>query len=170
MDPLLDLPLVGDIFRRVRERWPDKPQAIIVHEAVRELIGVMVADVLTETRKRLDEARPESAGALRALDRPMVAFSEAMLLHLATLRRHLFAHMYRHYKVNRMMSQARRVTGELFDLYLADPGVLPSDIQAGMNGAGTAQTARGVCDYIAGMTDRFAVEEHRRLFTVQGYF
>ena len=170
MDPLLDLPLVGDIFRRVRERWPDKPQAIIVHEAVRELIGVMVADVLTETRKRLDEARPESAGALRALDRPMVAFSEAMLLHLAALRRHLFAHMYRHYKVNRMMSQARRVTGELFDLYLADPGVLPSDIQAGMNGAGTAQTARGVCDYIAGMTDRFAVEEHRRLFTVQGYF
>ncbi|WP_323762813.1 deoxyguanosinetriphosphate triphosphohydrolase [Maricaulis sp.] len=170
MEPLLELPLVGDIFRRVRDRWPDKPQTIIVHEAVRELIGVMVADVLEESGKRLDRARPDSAQALRELDHPVVAFSEEMVLHLAALRRHLFAHMYRHYKVNRMMSQARRVTGDLFDLYLSNPGVLPSDVQAGMTGAGTAQTARAVCDYIAGMTDRFAVEEHRRLFTVQGYF
>jgi len=170
VEPLLELPLVGDIFRRARENWPDKPQAIIVHEAVRELIGVMVEDVLTETRRRLDLAKPESAEALRALDHPVVAFSEEMVLHLAALRRHLFAHMYRHYKVNRMMSQARRVASDLFDLYLSDPGVLPNDVQASMSGAGTAQTARAVCDYIAGMTDRFAVEEHRRLFTVQGYF
>ena len=100
----------------------------------------------------------------------LVAHVGALLLHLAALRRHLFAHMYRHYKVNRMMSQASRVMSDLFDLYLANPGVLPSDVQSGMNGAGTAQSARRVCDYIAGMTDRFAVEEHRRLFTVQGYF
>ena len=166
---MLELPLVGEIFLRVRARWPDKPQTIIVHEAVRELIGVMVRDVLDETRRRLAQARPDSADALRALDHPVVAFSEPMILHLAALRRHLFAHMYRHYKVNRMMSQARRVTSDLFDLYLGDPGVLPSDVQAGMSGPGTAQTARAVCDYIAGMTDRFAVEEHRRLFTVQGY-
>jgi len=58
----------------------------------------------------------------------------------------------------------------LFGLYVRDPGVLPNDVQAGMGGAGTAGSARHVCDYIAGMTDRFAVEEHRRLFTVQGYF
>ncbi len=170
LEPLLELPLVGDIFTRARENWPDKPQAIIVHEAVRELIGVMVEDVLTETRRRLDLAKPESAEALRALDHPVVAFSEEMVLHLAALRRHLFAHMYRHYKVNRMMSQARRVASDLFDLYLSDPGVLPNDVQASMSGAGTAQSARAICDYIAGMTDRFAVEEHRRLFTVQGYF
>ncbi|WP_297731617.1 deoxyguanosinetriphosphate triphosphohydrolase [uncultured Maricaulis sp.] len=170
LEPLLELPLVGDIFTRARENWPDKPQAIIVHEAVRELIGVMVEDVLTETRRRLDLAKPESAEALRALDHPVVAFSEEMVLHLAALRRHLFAHMYRHYKVNRMMSQARRVASDLFDLYLSDPGVMPNDVQASMSGAGTAQSARAICDYIAGMTDRFAVEEHRRLFTVQGYF
>ncbi|WP_291842924.1 deoxyguanosinetriphosphate triphosphohydrolase [Maricaulis sp.] len=170
MEPLLELPLVGEIFVRVRSRWPDKPQAIIVHEAVRELIGIMVEDVLAETGRRLAAANPASARALRELDHPVVAFSEPMLMHLAALRRHLFAHMYKHYKVNRMMSQARRVTSDLFDLYLGDPGVLPSNVQAGMTGAGTAQSARAVCDYIAGMTDRFAVEEHRRLFTVQGYF
>ena len=170
MEPLLDLPLVGDIFRRVRKQWPDIPEDVVIHEAVRDLIGVMVADVLAETRRRLDEEKPDSAAAVRALDRPMVAFSEEMTLHLAALRRHLFAHMYRHYKVNRMMSQAGRVMRDLFDLYLGDPGVLPTDIQRDMQGAGTADSARRVCDYIAGMTDRFAVEEHRRLFTVQGYF
>ena len=170
LEPLLELPLVGDIFRRVEARWPGVSRTILIHEAVRDLIGVMVADVLTETRKRLDAARPDSPQAVRALDAPLVAFSEEMTLNLAALRRHLFAHMYRHYKVNRMMSQAGRVMRDLFDLYLNDPGVLPTDVQAGMRGAGTAQSARRVCDYIAGMTDRFAVEEHRRLFTVQGYF
>jgi dGTPase len=170
LEPLLELPLVGEIFRRVEERWPGLNRNIQIHEAVRDLIGVMVGDVLEETRRRLDKARPDSAEAVRALDSPVVAFSEEMTLHLAALRRHLFAHMYRHYKVNRMMSQAGRVMRDLFDLYLNDPGVLPTGVQAGMRGAGTAESARHICDYIAGMTDRFAVEEHRRLFTVQGYF
>tara|TARA_R110002072_G_scaffold37033_5_gene108753 strand:+ start:712 stop:1902 length:1191 start_codon:yes stop_codon:yes gene_type:complete len=170
LEPLLELPLLGDIFRRVSTRWPDIKRNVMIHEAVRELIGLMVGDVLEETRRRLAEAQPASADALRQLERPMVAFSEDMLAILAALRRHLFANMYRHYKVNRMMSQGQRVMSDLFDLYLSDPGVLPPDVQTDMGEAGSAQTARAVCDYIAGMTDRFAVEEHRRLFTVQGYY
>lgn len=170
LEPLLELPLLGDIFRRVSTRWPDIKRNVMIHEAVRELIGLMVGDVLEETRRRLAEAQPASADALRQLDHPMVAFSEDMLAILAALRRHLFANMYRHYKVNRMMSQGQRVMSDLFDLYLRDPGVLPPDVQTDMGEAGSAQTARAVCDYIAGMTDRFAVEEHRRLFTVQGYY
>lgn len=170
LEPLLDLPLVGDIFRRVAARWPDIKRNVMVHEAVRELIGLMVGDVLDETNRRLAAAQPASADALRQLDQPVVAFSTDMLEILAALRRHLFANLYRHYKVNRMMSQGQRVMSDLFDLYLRDPGVLPPDVHTDMGQAGSAQTARAVCDYIAGMTDRFAVEEHRRLFTVQGYY
>jgi dGTPase len=170
LDALMELPLVGDVFRGVQSKWPDVDHTVQIHEAVRELIGHMVGDVLVETRKRLDQHRPDSAGALRAMPRAMVGFSPEMTEFLAALRRHLHAHMYRHYKVNRMMSQASRVVEELFDLYLHDPGVLPTRVQAGMDGSDDAGRARLVCDHIAAMTDRFAVEEHRRLFTVQAYF
>ena len=170
LEPLLDVPMVGDVFRRVGERWPGVSRNVLIHEAVRELIGLMVSDVLEETRSRLAELAPENAEALRQAGKPVVAFSDEMFGHLSALRRHLFANMYRHYKVNRMMSQAGRVVSELFDLFLNDPGVLPTEVQNKADGAGTEATARLVCDYIAGMTDRTAMEEHRRLFTVQGYF
>ena len=78
----------------------------------------------------------------------------------------LFKRMYRHYKVNRMTGKARRVVTELFELYLAEPDRLPTEWHAMTEGAGTAATARLVADYIAGMTDRFALDEHRRLFDV----
>jgi dGTPase len=170
LDALMELPLLGDIFRSVEQRWPDIDRNVLIHEAVRELIGHMVGDVLTETRRRLSEARPDSADALRALPQAVVGFSPEMTEILAALRRHLHAHMYRHYKVNRMMSQASRVVEDLFDIYVGNPGVLPTGIQDRLPGTDRSDVARTVCDHIAGMTDRFAVEEHRRLFTVQAYF
>ena len=170
LEPLLELPMVGEVFRRVREKWPDISRDVLIHEGVRELIGLMVGDVLEETRRRLDAARPDTAAQLRGLDAPVVAFSEEMNLQLAAIRRHLFDNMYRHYKVNRMMGQAGRVVRDLFDLFLNDPGLLPTGVRAGAGEALSLETARLVCDYIAGMTDRSAMEEHRRLFTVQGYF
>ena len=170
VEPLRAIPLIGGIFDRVEKRWPGIDRTVRTHEVVRELIGIMVGDVLEETRRRLDAHKPRSAEELRALSEPMVAFSEDMMETLAELRRHLFAHMYTHYKVNRMMSQAGRVTRDLFDLYLSDPGVLPTDVQMKFEGQGEEAAARVICDHIAGMTDRFAMEEHRRLFTVQGYF
>jgi dGTPase len=170
LEPLLDLPMAGEVFRQVRAQWPDISRDVLIHEAVRELIGLMVGDVLSETRRRLREAKPGTAEELRALDQPVVAFSEEMNLQLAAIRRHLFDNMYRHYKVNRMMGQAGRVVRDLFDLFLNDPGLLPTEVRAGAGDARSLETARLVCDYIAGMTDRSAIEEHRRLFTVQGYF
>jgi dGTPase len=77
--------------------------------------------------------------------------------------------MYRHYKVNRMMAQAERVVTELFERFTADPGLLPTRFRQAAGQPGSVELARLVCDYIAGMTDRYALEEHRRLFTVQGY-
>ena len=80
------------------------------------------------------------------------------------MKRFLFERMYRHYRVNRMASKARRIVQELFRLLLAEPQCLPTEWQSQAAGAGTRETARVVADYIAGMTDRFALDEHHRLF------
>jgi dGTPase len=83
------------------------------------------------------------------------------------LKTFLFKNMYRHYKVNRMLTKAKRVVAELFQLFLSEPGVLPTAWGQLCGASGSRETARVVSDYIAGMTDRFALEEHRRLFAIE---
>jgi len=134
---------------------------------VRELIGAMVADLLAETRRRLRAADPRSAEDVRRLPAPVAAFSPAMQARLKGLKDFLFVNMYRHYRLNRMTSKARRVVRDLFDLFLAEPECLPTDWRARAGKAGSRATAELVADYIAGMTDRYALDEHRRLFDVQ---
>ena len=133
------------------------------------MIGYMVADILAETRKRLAESNPKSADDIRRLDHAICDFSDEFREKEAPLRKFLFENMYRHYKVNRMMGQARRVVRELFDLFIDDPSLLPTSQRALCNEPKTEQTARVVCDYIAGMTDSFAITEHKKLFSVSGY-
>ncbi|MCW5723918.1 MAG: deoxyguanosinetriphosphate triphosphohydrolase [Maricaulaceae bacterium] len=169
-DELAKLPLVGEALSGARARWPDAEEDIQIHEAVRDLIGLMVDDVLAETRRRLDAARPANPEAVRGAKTEIAAFSDGMTQALAALRRHLFENMYRHYKVNRVMAQAARVVRELFTVFVDDPALLPTRYRNRAGPAGSETTARLVCDYIAGMTDRYALEEHRRLFTAQGYF
>jgi len=169
LDQLMELPLVGDVFRRCRTRHPDITENILIHEAVREMIGLMVGDVLEETRRRLAESGAQSAEEVRALDQPVVAFSEDMLESLSAVRRFLYANMYLHWKVKRMKEKGKRVVSDLFAAFLDDPMLLPDTVQADCDGASGKATARAVCDYIAGMTDRFAVEEHRKLFHVEGW-
>jgi dGTPase len=105
---------------------------------------------------------------VRALGRPLVAFSPDIAEKQKPLREFLFQRMYRHHKVNRMMSQARRIVRELFALFLAEPDTLPSPWRerAAATAKDTTRTARVVCDYIAGMTDTYAIDEHRRLFNL----
>ena len=104
-----------------------------------------------------------------ALDHPVATFSETFRALETPLRSFLYENMYRHYKVNRMMGQASRIVRELFDLFIEDPSILPTEYRRQCDGAFTAHTARIVCDYIAGMTDTFAIAEHRKLFSVSGY-
>jgi dGTPase len=170
LDELAKLRLIGDTLVRVRQSYPQVSQEILILEMVRDLIGAMVDDVLAETRSRLDLLKPDSADAIRLAGRETAAFSNDMLISLAEVRQHLFANMYRHYKVNRMMAQAERVVGDLFERFNSDPGLLPTRYRLQADEPGSVELARLVCDYIAGMTDRYALEEHRRLFTVQGYF
>ena len=98
------------------------------------------------------------------IDGPLVAFSEAMRANDRALRAFLTEHMYRHYRVSRMGAKAKRIVRELYDLLSAAPDCLPTEWRLQAEGAGTAATARVVADYIAGMTDRFALDEHYRLF------
>ncbi|MBI4184997.1 MAG: deoxyguanosinetriphosphate triphosphohydrolase [Proteobacteria bacterium] len=161
------VPAVGRFVAALRRRYPGIEPSRLVHETVRRLIDLMVTDLLGETRARLARAKPASADEVRAMGRPVAGFSEPLNEELRRLRDFLFRHMYRHYKVNRMTSKARRVVEELFRLLLAEPACLPTEWQAGTGAPGSAETARVVADYIAGMTDRYALAEHRRLFDLQ---
>lgn len=161
---LLDVPLVGPIMSRLLGDHPDLEASRLIYETVRSLITAMVADLLAETRTRLADANPASVEAVRAASHPLAAFSEGMAANDRAFKEFLFPNMYRHYKVNRMTSKARRVVKDLFNLFIEEPRLLPPDWQAGCDAPRGHKTARRVADYIAGMTDRFALDEHSRLF------
>lgn len=164
VEDLREVPLIGPIIAEVAGQHPGLEPTRLIYETVRRLITAMVYDLLTETRRRLAEDKPDCPEAVRANDRSVVAFSDEMQANDRAFKEFLFPNMYRHYKVNRMTSKARRVVKDLFRLFLEEPRLLPPDWQQGCDGPGSSRTARRVADYIAGMTDRFALDEHRRLF------
>jgi len=167
IDELRELALVGPVIAEVAGRYPDIEPDRLIHETVRRLIDRMVNDLLAETRRRLAAARPESAADIRALDRPVAAFSDEMRAADRVLRDFLRRRMYRHYRVNRMAAKARRVVRDLVALYMERPDCLPDEWRALCAAPGDAKTARAVADYVAGMTDRFALSEHRKLFDIE---
>ncbi|MFI4986905.1 MAG: deoxyguanosinetriphosphate triphosphohydrolase [Alphaproteobacteria bacterium] len=164
VEDLRDLPLVGPTFAAVAQRYPGLDRARLIHESIRRLIDHMVNDLLAETRRRLAKVKPASPADIRRHGRAVVAFSSEMRESDRALRAFLFTRMYRHFRVNRMTSKARRVVSELFHLFLAEPECLPTEWHAMAEGRNSPTTARVVTDYIAGMTDRYALDEHRRLF------
>jgi dGTPase len=157
------VPLVGPVFAEVQRRWPGLDETRLAHEGVRRVIDRMVGDCLEESARRLAASGAASAAELRRLGRPVIAFSEGMQRNDKALKAFLFERMYRHWRVNRMTSKARRVVQELFKVLVAEPQCLPNEWRQEADGAGTPQSARVVADYIAGMTDNFALDEHRRL-------
>jgi dGTPase len=128
------------------------------------MIGAMVDDVLAETARRAAESKVASPEDVRNLGHALVAFSRPMLEDLGALREFLMNRMYRHWRVNRTRSQARRILAEMFQLFMSEPDVLPTEWFARSQNRDDAGRARVVCDYIAGMTDRYAIEEHKKLF------
>ena len=161
---LSDLPLVGEMFSIVAQKYPGIDPARLIHEAVRRVINAMVEDVLAETRRRLKDAAPRSVTDIRALGRPVVAFSERMAATDRTVKAFLYKRMYEHWRLNRSHSKARRVVTDLFGLLFAEPNCLPPPWRERAELAGPQARARLVADYIAGMTDRYALDEHKRLF------
>jgi len=169
IDELLDLPLIGGLVREVDHLHPDLDRRRRRHEVIRRLIDRMVVDILDETRKRIERQGLRTPQCVRQADRLMATFSEGTRDAVTQLREFLRLRMYRHFKVNRMALKAQRVVAELFAAWLASPQCLPTEWQKRADGPGTARTAHSVRDYIAGMTDRFALDEHDRLFRLTRY-
>ncbi|MGE0701544.1 MAG: deoxyguanosinetriphosphate triphosphohydrolase [Hyphomicrobiaceae bacterium] len=166
-EELADVPLVGRFVAEARRAMPPPFDPRRAFYAVnRRMITAMIEDVLAATRARLSEAAPRSADDVRRAGRPLVSFSAAMEADLVGLRRFLFGHVYRHERVMRAMRGAEAIVGELFARYATDPDALPAGRGASLAGRCEAGRARAIGDFIAGMTDRFAEAEHRRLFAV----
>ena len=164
LSDLAELPVVGEALAEVNARWPALDTSRVSHETLRRVFGAFVEDMVAETRRRLDDARPESPEALRQLDRQMAAFSEKMIADLGEIRKFLFARLYRHSNVQRMRRKAGIVVRELFQIFVEEPQLLPDDWRDdAVHAVSTELRARVVADYIAGMTDRFALDEHRKL-------
>ena len=153
------LPVIGPAYAEVDRLFPGLAPKRRRSEALRRVFGAMVGDVIATTRARLDAAAPANAAALRALGRPVVAFSEPMARDLTVIRAFLFERMYRAPSVMVERARVTRVIEELFPAYLARPDLLPDDWQEDVAAArGGTPLACIVADYVAGMTDRFALQ------------
>ncbi|HWA90362.1 MAG TPA: deoxyguanosinetriphosphate triphosphohydrolase [Rhizomicrobium sp.] len=164
VDDLAAAPLAGAHTRAVRERHGGLELGRFIGELVRTLMSALVDDLLAETRRRTAEAAPGSAEALRHCGRALAGFSPAMESEVKRLKAFLFARMYRHPRVMTPINRAKEVVTELFAAFAARPSLMPQDWAQACGAAGDATTGGVVRDYIAGMTDSFALAEYQRVF------
>jgi len=161
-DALDGVSLWRDMAAKVRAEAPDVRPKILKYNAISRLIHLLVMDLTGETKRRLREFRIEGADDVARTEEPVVAFSEGMLTTTKELKEFLFANLYRHYRVERMADKSNRILSALFNTYSQNPKVLPPSLERAIREEGNAP--RKVCDYIAGMTDRFALGEYAKLF------
>ena len=149
----------------VETQYPGLPGRRALYETIRLMITAMTADLVETSAARLLDAAPQSIDEVRA-GPPLIRFSDGMRAETTALKRFLHANLYRHFQVNRMRVKASRVVRELFDAFMADPVLLPTDYQVQGD---VMKQARKIADYIAGMTDRYAIREHRRIFSLDQF-
>ncbi len=163
IDQLAEVELWKQHYDAARADYPLIEGRRLVHETVRRIINTLIVDLIDTTTRNLQHHAPASLDDVRAAP-PLVAHSEAVAAQATALKRFLFANLYRHYRVMRMASKARRVIAGLFEAFTTDPRLLPPAYQATQPDA----QPRLVAHYIAGMTDRYALKEYQRLFVVDG--
>ncbi|MFN3292049.1 MAG: deoxyguanosinetriphosphate triphosphohydrolase [Gemmobacter sp.] len=163
-DDLMQLPVTGPAFEAVDRAWPGLDRMRRRHEALRRVFGVMVEDVIAVARNRLEAARPRSVEEIRAMEGTVIRFSKPLYQELKAIRSFLFTRMYRAPSVMAERARVSAVIADLFPLFMARPELLPQEWQQDVAAAsGETALARIVADYVAGMTDRFALQEHARL-------
>ncbi|HLA03313.1 MAG TPA: deoxyguanosinetriphosphate triphosphohydrolase [Aestuariivirga sp.] len=165
-----DIPLVGDALSDVLKLYPALERSRIIHETVRRVISGMVADVIAQTKKNCAEAGIKSSDDVRPQKRAMAQFGTQMAENNRVLQGFLSVRMYRHERVLEIMVRARRVIRDLFEAYMNDASLLPEDWRDDNLAADRNHYARQVCDFLSGMTDRFALHQHKRLFDLDPLF
>ena len=160
---IMRLPIIGAAYAEVDAAYPNLETDRRRHEALRRVFGVMVSDVISTSRVILDESGAKSAHEIRHLGRPVIRFSDAVFADLREIRSFLFNQMYRAPAVMAKRAEVTTVIRELFPLFLNDPSQLPANWHEELQGAHKTAIARRVCDYISGMTDRYALLEYERI-------
>ena len=155
------VPFVASLLGEIDELHPGLEEPRVIHELTRRVITRFIEDAMRESRRRIAESRVDSPEAVAAQGGPLVGHSEAIKAADRDIKAFLFAHMYRHPDVRRVRERADAIVRRLFEAYLTDPSAMPPDWAAR---ACQGERARAVADYIAGMTDRFAIAEHARIF------
>jgi dGTPase len=163
LDDLRAVPFLSGLIDEIDRLWPGLDPVRCGAELIRRVITRAVEDVIGEAERRLVALAPASAQAIRDAGQPVVTFSSAMAVADADIKAFLYPRMYRHPKVMRIRQEAGQVLRDLFARYFAEPGLLPEDWRRGVEGD-DSRRARRVADYLAGMTDRYAVNAHRALF------
>ncbi len=171
LEQLAEVELFRAQYQRVKTSYPNLPARRAIHESVRRMINAQIVDLVDASRARIERAAPEDSDAVRRLAKPLIAFSDSMRAQGLELKQFLRKHLYKHYRVQRMTNKAARTLRALFEAFLAEPGLLPPEFAAKAEALerarGKTGRARAVCDYIAGMTDRYAIAEYERLFAPQ---
>ncbi|TAN85593.1 MAG: deoxyguanosinetriphosphate triphosphohydrolase [Gallionella sp.] len=162
LEQLAAVPLVAEHLEEVRRAYPGLTGRRVVHETVRRMINTLVSDLIRQSEHNIGKQNPTTLEDVRSSP-AMIAFSTEMNERQRALKNFLHIHLYRHYRVLRMSSKAQRIIGDLFGVFMADNRLLPPQFQC----QAEPDRARAVADYIAGMTDRYAIREHRRIFAVE---
>ncbi len=169
IDQLCEVPLFQDQYELVRNAYPQLSQRRTIHEIVRRMINRQVTDLIDATTERLSNSTPENLAAVRDSSSVLIGFSDAMREQHNVLKQFLRVNLYQHYRVRRMSAKAARIVCSLFDAFFNDPRLMPPEPQEKLLGLDTNQEtlecARTVADYIAGMTDRYAIKEFERVFS-----
>jgi len=164
VEDMKEVPFLADILAEVDTKYPGLEESRRIHEIVRRSITRMVEDVIREAVANLAEVDPQSVRDIRMAGRCFVGFSKDMAAAEKEVKRFLFARVYRHEDVLAVRRLVARVVRDLFSRLLSEPDLMPDPWNRRLDSLSETETARRVCDYIAGMTDRYAIEEHRRLF------
>ncbi len=164
IDQLSKVELFANNLALVKAKYPKLEQKRLIHETVRRMINTLVVDLCSHSSQNIEQKQPQTINDIRQLPQ-LIGFSASIAEQNQKLKQFLRKNLYHHYKVNRMSAKAARIVRELFVAFYENTGLLPSEFQL----YAEIDKARAVADYIAGMTDRFAIREHRKLFTVEEY-